>query len=252
MNNIWPLPIIKLLRKWKSQVSLRERAHRNEANVTNKKYYALGGVALMFMGLSAIGGVSSFTNIAGNSNSGQDPSNNTTGTTASSLSIAGPWLALAGGIIAIIAGILGSCQTFCNYQADSAAHKQAADEYSGLYTHIEELLESPSSRGEVTVTLQMIRSKFDSITKNSPTIDIVCDLDYTPATSVPPAPLPDDAVVIEMTKQQPPGSVSDSAAINDLIAQKEEEECIIPFDLDDENQRLKFEAERTEVFIDNR
>jgi hypothetical protein len=149
----WTPAIEKHLRGWKKQIISRQKGHKKYASAYKFRYTALGVVSILIGAIISSSIFSTFKNCGCNG----CPSTE--------------WIRFTTGFLTLIYIFLSGLQTFLGYRDESSNHKSAADSYEELLRRIDELLRLPSHmRGETVSQLQSIRSKFDDISKNAPSL----------------------------------------------------------------------------------
>jgi hypothetical protein len=159
----WTSDLIKLLRKWKYQISKRQRAHIDISAKYNKRHYLIAIPSLIISSAVSISSISTFKNCDNPDDCNFDQ-----------------YIRLAGGIFNFAATILVSLQTFLQYQKQGEIHRTCADDYENLYRILDTYITVPTSRGDPVETLKIIKDQYDEIRKKSPPLldlDNI-DLDY--------------------------------------------------------------------------
>ncbi len=247
----WTPIIDKLLRKWKKQIGIRERVHKDLSINYQTRHYALGIPTTCLGMLTASGIFVTFANC--------DPSSNVTGVASCNVS---EGIRLSAAILAVIGTIATGVMTFVDFKGQAEQHKTAASNYSSLYREIDSLLLMSSvTRGDAVVTLQSLRSKYDDHVRNSPNLPKKYDADLTyesgppRATSdagpIPPSPPDYPPKMSTGTKELMKHILSTTAEQNDEGQDTSDDgDVYIGFDLDEaiqnSNLALRFEMKRME------
>lgn len=108
----------ELVRGWQSHVARRRIIHDRAARRAQRWHYVVGSLATSLAAFAGSSMVSSWTT---------DPDND--------------GLALVGGTMVSIAGVLAGIQTFLDLGGRAERHRQAANEYKGLLRQFERLSE---------------------------------------------------------------------------------------------------------------
>ncbi len=162
----WSVNLDKLLRAWQRQTQQNEKLHRKQSTIFSRKFYWIGGTAIVVGSVTSSGEFASFTECSD-----------------------GAWcdfkmwfrfiLALATVVVTILAGL----QTFLGYEGESKNHKEAANKYHALRNVIANILAfPPTQRGDPTEILNSIRNQFEDIINSSPNLpieDVKEELDWT-------------------------------------------------------------------------
>ncbi|MFG0527335.1 SLATT domain-containing protein [Pseudomonas sp. yb_5] len=80
------------------------------------------------------------------------------------------WLKIATGFLSVIAVVLSSLQTFLGFSERATGHKSAADRLGELAKHIQQVLAVGLPEAEMPEFLEIVRSKWDVIAREAPTL----------------------------------------------------------------------------------
>ncbi len=151
----WSHNLDKLLRAWQRQTRRNESLHRIQANRYSKKFYHLGGVAIVLGSITASGEFATFTECDDES---------------AWCSIK-EWVRFSLAILTVGTTALASLQTFLGYEGKSKDHLEAANKYHALNNVIANTLAfSPDDRGDSVEILNSIRNQFEDIVNASPNL----------------------------------------------------------------------------------
>jgi hypothetical protein len=167
----WTLDLDRLLRKWRGQISTRQIGHKMEQVKYKKIYYGLGLPVAILAAIISTAILSTFRNcdVSACVSLSLNVSISSSGDCASD-----EWVRLATGIVGVLSVVLSAANTFIDAGGNREKHKGAVDSYSELSHKIELLLKTPIIlRGDPIATIQDVRGSFDSIVKDSPSIDAV-------------------------------------------------------------------------------
>lgn len=212
-SKLWTPDLDKLLRKWKKQVEMMERGHKNLARKYTRRHYILGLPATVLSALISAGAFATFQECT-DDNCHQSAGCHTQ--VAIRLTI---------GFIGIISVGLSASLTFLNYQETSEKHKKAADLFGERYRQIDSMLQIPGPlRGDPISTLQSIRSQYDNDIRTTPVLPKKYDteLSYN---------------VIDSAKCQPESDVH-TQTLNEALEEEnkydtdDDKDVCIAFDLD--------------------
>lgn len=214
-NKFWTPEIEKLLRKWRRQVNERYIEHRELERKYSKRFYLLGIPTSVLGTVVATGVIVTFQNC-----------NACTPTEAADCA-RDQWIRLVMGIIQIISVVFAAISLFMDYGGASGDNKNSAVAYAGLVRRIDTILGSPvSSRDDPIHTLNDIRSQFDDISKNSPTIKATA-LEYgtLPEGGKPAAPKIGDIDHLNLrSPRQPNKKMPDASSLARILLEKVEED----------------------------
>lgn len=158
-SKLWTSEVEKLLRKWRRQISKREKGHSSLNRTFSRRHYILGLPTTIITAIASIGIFATFRNCGECDNQSQTKCQ------------ADPWIRLASGIISVIAMILSSLMTFMNYSSRASEHKEASDEYGSMGRYIDSLvLIPPPLRGDPQSVLQNIRTQYDTNIRRYPNL----------------------------------------------------------------------------------
>lgn len=160
-EKFWTPSIEKLLRKWKLNISLRQKGHHKKEKKYNVLFYIFSVPNILI-------------------------SAGLTSSIFASYSSTSPEFQIFLGILSMISTFLVSYMTLMKYAESAALHKSTADDYQVLSNDIELITKLPKlQRGDPVVFIKDIMSRFNDIEKNA--LDISSkykkDLDYEVANS---------------------------------------------------------------------
>lgn len=236
-SKLWTSEVEKLLRKWRLQISKRERGHSELNRKYSQRHYILGIPTTVIMAIASIGIFATFRNCSECEDQSQEKCS------------ADVWIRVASGIVTVLAMIMSSLMTFMNYSDEASNHKEASSEYGSLGRYIDSLiLIPPPLRGDPQVVLQNIRSQYDTNVRRYPSLDRKYEVelnyqtvDITKIHSKPPRPedIPDlhtPEIIGQMADMMhsPPSQNLDDimAEENDHDTDDEDHEVKLTFDLD--------------------
>jgi hypothetical protein len=153
-GQIWTAPVEKLARKWRGQIGVRIRGHKDRNRIQTKRFFMLGipnGILGVIVGFGLLTSIFSCD-----------------GEEKCTFSLIAE---IAGAILSGISGSLGFLITFLNYGQRAEMHKKSADDFESLYRKIESQLSlTVDLRDPPAEFLKNIRDEYDSIVKDSPTL----------------------------------------------------------------------------------
>ena len=184
-SKLWTPEKEKLLRKWKKQVTVRERGHLRQARTFSKRHYMIGGPSMILGALVTAGSFGTFRNC----NDCDDQS-------SSKCSI-DEVIRIIIGIIGILSTIFAMLHTFMGYQSREEKHKDAMNAHGSFIRRLDDILLTASPfRGDPISVLQDIRHDYDRIERDSPTLPSKYDVELTyeilNPNRMPLPPKPDD------------------------------------------------------------
>jgi hypothetical protein len=236
-SKLWTSEVEKLLRKWRLQISKRERGHSESNRKYHRLHYIFGIPTTVVVALSSIGIFATFRNCDACEDQSQEKC------------AADVYIRIASGVVCVIAMILSSLMTFMNYSSSASEHKEASSEYGSLGRYIDSLvLIPPPLRGDPQVVLQNIRSQYDTNVRRYPSLDRKYEVELNYQTvdisklhSKPPRPedVPDIHTpeiigqMAEMIHSSSSQNLDDiMAEENDHSTDDEQHEVKLTFDLD--------------------
>jgi len=167
----WTPDIEKLLRRWRKQINNRHFEHKEAERKYTKFYYLLGVPTTILSTIVSSGVLTTFQNC--------NLCTEQCSIDASTLCASDEYIRLAMGIIGIISVVLTAVMIFLNYGAASVDNKNASADYGELVREIDSIVETPIlARTDPIVSLHQIRTKFDDIAKNSPSLNSPVSLEY--------------------------------------------------------------------------
>lgn len=170
-QKFWTKDVEKLLRRWRGQTNLRRAELQLAEQNYNRKYYLLGVPATILSTIVSSGILTTFKNCNVCSD-GCIPA-------SSGSCNSDEWIRLAMGLIGIFSIIFTCVSLFMNYGNQSSNSKNAADSYEEITRDIDAILQKPiSTRGDAITTLDSIRTRFDDISKKSPSSSSNIKLEY--------------------------------------------------------------------------
>ena len=136
-----------LLQQWRNGLTILHRAHFESARHCERRNLMLG---IPIVILTTIAGTTVFATLESRPEL---------------------WVKIGIGLLSVIAAVLASLQTFLRYSELSEKHKAAAVRYGALRREVEEVIvhctdSSPCPRE----FLQNLRSRWDSLDQDSPTV----------------------------------------------------------------------------------
>lgn len=172
-NKFWTRDVEKLLRSWRRKILEKQKGHRLAEKEYSQKYYWLGIPTTILMTVTSSGILTTFQNCdqCGNLIPALAGVNTTLLPSFFSNCAADEWVRFSMGIVGVFGVILSAISLFMDYGSSRTSHKTAYDSYEELGRDIDDILSLKiSARGDPTAVIQRIKSKFDSIDRNSPAL----------------------------------------------------------------------------------
>lgn len=252
-TNVWIPALDKLLRRWKKQIGIRGQEHKRLCEVFQSRHYIIGIPCIILGLLTTTGTFGTFANC--------DPTMNISSVLGGCTT--NEYIRLVLGILGAFYTVLAGLMTFLDYKGCSESHKTAAANYGALYREIDALLLMNSiQRGDPVITLQTLRSKYDDLVRNAPSIPKKYDVEltYEVVSTNRTLPIPPNAVDLKTSRissgidgaiKHAIANATDTSGTTNRDDDKNtsDEEVCIDFDLDDATQQsyrnvLEFEMSR--------